>query len=122
MNGGRNGRGFPQWRRQLPDAGTILGGCEFILDINARDYAWFVVYDDLPRETGERFSHRCEVLPGPRSRSIVITREPSSIKLYGRDYLAQYGHVLTSQEPWAINHPGTIRSQPAFHSVRPRPW
>jgi hypothetical protein len=112
--GGLNGRGFPHWRRQLPDASTRIGGCEFLLDVKARDYDWLVVYDDLPKKEGERFSSWTEALPCPRERTMLFMREPSSIKLYGKDYLNQFGHIISSQEPWAIPHPRHHYEQPAL--------
>jgi hypothetical protein len=46
---------------------------------------------------------------------MLITTEPSSIKIYGRAFLQQFGHVLTSQEPWAVgHHPGAIYYQPGL--------
>lgn len=42
---------------------------------------------------------------------MLITTEPANIKVYGTGFLRQFGWVLTSQEPWVIHHPRTIRSQ-----------
>ncbi|PJK27622.1 hypothetical protein [Minwuia thermotolerans] len=81
-------------------------GHEFVLDPAARDYDWFVVYDDLPRRSGEKLSLNREVLACPPSNTILMTYEPSSIRYYGPDYLAQFAHVLTSHEPSALAHPG----------------
>jgi hypothetical protein len=92
----------------------VWGGCEFIFDYGSRDYDWLVVYDDLPQVAGERFTLWQESLACPRSQTLLITSEPSTIKSYGTRFLAQFGHVLTSQEPWMIRHPGAIFSQPAL--------
>ena len=110
-------RGFPGHR-------PVWGGCEFIFDHEARDYDWLVAYDDLPPYRGERRSFRDELLACPPENTLLITVEPSSIKAYGNRFLRQFGHVLTSQEPWAINQPGTIRSQPAllwFYGAHAKP-
>jgi hypothetical protein len=45
---------------------------------------------------------------------MLITMEPSSIKIYGHDFLDQFGVVLTSQEPWVIRSPGTVFRHPAL--------
>jgi hypothetical protein len=102
------------WRRQFPGGLPVWDECEFLLDPAAPSYDWLVVYDDLPPRGGESFSKRREPLACPRSRTLLITTEPSSIKFYGRRYVAQFGHVLSSQEPHAIRHPNLIHSQPAL--------
>jgi hypothetical protein len=111
------------WTRQFPGRVPVWGNCEFILDPEAREYDWLAVYDDLPAVGSERFSKRCETLACPREHTLLITTEPSSIKFYGNDFLAQFGHILTSHEPWARRHPSVIYSQPAlrwYYGVRQR--
>jgi hypothetical protein len=103
-----------RWLRRFPGGRPVWGGCHFIFDHEARDYDWLVAYDDLPPRPGERRSLRDEVLACPAQNTLLITVEPSSIKAYGNRFLSQFGHILTSQEPWAIHHPGVIRSQPAL--------
>jgi hypothetical protein len=102
------------WERQLPGADAVWGRCRFLFDPEARDYDWLVVYDDLPPFTSERRSLREEVLACPRQHTLLVTTEPSSIKAYGNAYVAQFGCVLTSQEPWALPHPDRIYSQPGL--------
>lgn len=100
--------------RRFPRGEPVWGACRFIFDRDARDYDWFAVYDDLPARAGERFSTAFEPLACSRARTLLVTTEPSPIKLYGAGFLSQFGHVLTSQEPWVIRHPGAIFSQPAL--------
>lgn len=95
--------GIPQW-----------GNCKFTFDQDSNDYDWLVVYDDLPSVAGERHSLRCERLSCDPYRTLFITAEPSTIKTYASRFLGQFGHVLTSQEPWALRHPNAIFSQPAL--------
>jgi hypothetical protein len=102
------------WRRQLPDASPVVGGCEFVFDADSRDYDWLVVYDRFPRVAGERTSKWHELLACPPEQTVFITVEPSSIKFYEPEFLRQFGHVLTGHEPWSIDQPGVIRSQPAL--------
>lgn len=96
-----------QWLRHFPGQTGRLGSCQFIFDPAARDYDWLVVYDELP-------AGWTEPLACPREHTLLLTVEPSSIKAYGRAYVRQFGHVLTSQEPWAIRHPNVIREQPGL--------
>ena len=108
------GRETANLLRRFPGGEPVWGRCRFIFDCDARHYDWFVAYDDLPSAGGERFGMRQEVLACPRARTLLVTSEPSTIKSYGSRFLAQFGHVLTSQEPWAVRHPGAIFSQPAL--------
>jgi len=96
------------WIRQFPDNSPVWGHCEFLLGTEARDYDWLVVYNDLPRKHAE------EHLSCPARRTLLVTTEPSSIKTYGRAFTRQFAYILTSQEPWALPHPGRIYSQPAL--------
>jgi hypothetical protein len=102
------------WRRQLPDAAPVWGNCEFLFEPNERDYDWLVVYDRFPSVVGERFSLWSEKLACAPENTLFITVEPSSIKSYEPVFLRQFGHVLTGHEPWSIDQPGVIRSQPAL--------
>jgi len=101
------------WRRQLPDAAPCFGRCDFTFDPDARQYDWLVVYDELPPDG--------EALACPREHTMLITVEPSSIKVYGNKYLGQFGAVLTSHEPWAMKHPNLIRHMPCLHWFYGRP-
>lgn len=102
------------WRRQLPGSGPVWGNCEFLLDCDARDYDWLVVFSEFPPLALERFSLWEEVLACPKERTIFITNEPSSVKNYGSDFLAQFGWVITSQEPEVVRHPGAIFKQSGY--------
>ncbi len=82
-----------------------IGRCDFIFDPSEREYDWLVVYDDLTR------SAPVELLACTPENTLLLTGEPSSITVYGRAFIRQFGHVLTSQEEWALKHPGAIRRQ-----------
>lgn len=77
---------------------------EWVLDADARDYDWFVVYDDLPPKGAERLTLGVEELACPQENTILLTYEPSSVKFYGQDYADQYGMVLTSHETETLAH------------------
>lgn len=105
------GESAEQWLRRFPGGIPRWGRCVFDFDPESRNYDWLVVYDDLPRQLGGDSRHRDELLACPRERTLLITTEPSSVKAYGRAYVQQFGHVLTSQEPWALRHPRAIHYQ-----------
>ncbi len=73
-----------------------------------------MVYDDLSPHAGQDKYHAFEQLACPQAQTLLVTTEPSSIKCYGKAFTAQFGHVLTSQEPWALPHPNRIYSQPGL--------
>lgn len=103
-----------RFQNMFPSGVTIWGNCEFIFDPYERNYDWLVVYDDLPSKSGERFTLWEEELACARERSLLITSEPASVKAYGSGFVRQFGHVLTSQEPWALRHPKRIYKQPGL--------
>jgi len=106
------------WFNRFPDGrtgNTKWGNCEFTFDRNEREYDWLIVWDDLPSVAGERHTLWEEQLACPRENTLLVTTEPSSIKVYGSKFLSQFGHVLTSQAPWAVgNHPGAIWEQTSY--------
>lgn len=102
------------WLKQFPSQNPVWGSCEFIFDINEKEYDWVVVYDDLPKVENERFSKRTEKLTCEKDHSLLITTEPPSIKSYGKAYVEQFGYVLASHEDWALKHQEKIFSQPGL--------
>ena len=91
--------------RRFPSRTPSFGRCDFIFDRAARDYDWLVVYDGLGKGLPP------EPLACSPRHTLLLTGEPSSITVYGRAFLRQFAHVLTSQEEWALRHPGAIRRQ-----------
>ncbi len=91
--------------RRFPGRVPTLGRCDFIFDRAARDYDWLVVYDGLGKGLPP------EPLACSPRHTLLLTGEPSSITVYGRAFLDQFSHVLTSQEESALRHPGAIRRQ-----------
>ena len=69
----------------------------FTFDPDARDYDALAVYEDLPPLDGDRKILRREPLACPRSHTLLFVTEPSSIRLDGLHYLAQFGRVVTSR-------------------------
>ena len=104
-----------QWLHQFPHGEPIWGECEFLFDAGARDYDWVVVYDDVPHQPGQKREQAREPLACPPEHTLLVTTEPSSIKIYGNAFTRQFGAVLTSQEAWALPHPRRVYAQPALH-------
>lgn len=105
---GRSAEGF---LRQFPGLHPQWGNCIFDFDPESREYDWLVVYQDLP-PSGNLFTE--EKLLCPQEKTVLVTGEPSSITVFGRDYLKQFGSILTFQEPWAMRHPNVIFHHPGL--------
>lgn len=123
LSRGAGGRRTDLWTRQFPGQLPVWDNCHFSFDPGETNYDWLVVYDDLPPVADERFSLRAEQLACPREHTLLITSEPSSVKIYGKAFLAQFGHILTGQEPEIITHPGAIFSQPGlrwYYGINPQ--
>ena len=103
--------GISPLARQLSAGFAQRHGVTFTFDPDARDYDWLAVYENLPSAGDERRSMRVETLACAPENTILFTTEPSGIKVYGRAFTRQFGHVVTSQEPFALRHPGRIWSQ-----------
>lgn len=97
--------------RQLPAGFAERHGLSFTFDPEARSYDWLAVYENLPPQNDERRPMRIEKLACAPENTILFTTEPSGIKIYSRAYTRQFGHIVTSQEPFALRHPGRIWSQ-----------
>ncbi|MGB0908535.1 MAG: glycosyltransferase family 10 domain-containing protein [Maricaulaceae bacterium] len=98
-----------------------IGNCDFIFDVNARDYDWLVAYDDLTFLPNEGRSNRTEELACARENTLFITSEPSSVKIYGRHFTRQFGHILTKQPREIIDHPNHIFQTPPLRWFYGRP-
>lgn len=107
----RKGRSCEGFLRQFPGLFPQWGSCVFDFDVEGRDYDWLVVYQDLA-PSGNFFTE--EKLLCPREKTVLITGEPSSITVFGRDYLKQFGVIITFQEPWAMRHPNVVFHHPGL--------
>ena len=100
------------WTALLPDADPKAWGVRYTFDMEARDYDYLVVYEDLPYPPGSSRSEWVERLSCAPENTLFVTSEPTSIKIYGRHYLRQFGHVLSRQPAEIIDHPGHIQRTP----------
>lgn len=100
-----------QLSRQLSTRNPPSLRVRFEFDPLATRYDWLAVYDNLPNLSGSRLASSVEALPCPQSNTILLTSEPTSIKIYGRTFTRQFGAVISSQERWAIRSPRHILAQ-----------
>lgn len=96
---------------QFPGGVPVWGNCHFSFDPADRDYAWLVVYEDLPGLPDVPRNKRFETLACPPAHTLLTTSEPASIKHYGNPFTRQFGCVLTSQDERALPHRDRIFSQ-----------
>lgn len=85
---------------------VVREDCIFLQDAHCRDYDWLVVYDDFPRASVGSIRNETEPLACPSARTILVTAEPPSIKIYPAPYTRQFGHVLTTHPRRFLSHPG----------------
>ena len=97
--------------RQLSRVRPPSARVSFEFDPAATRYDWLAVYDNLPGKAGYDAVRNSEVLSCPQWNTILLTSEPTSIKIYGRAFCRQFGAVFSSQESWAIRSPGHILEQ-----------
>lgn len=90
------------------------GGCVFLNDPACRDYDWALVYDELPMGDVGSFRNGREELACPAERTILVTCEPPSIKIYPRVYTEQFGFVISTQSPRLLPHPHHVQSRGAL--------
>ncbi|MEP1231404.1 MAG: glycosyltransferase family 10 [Litorimonas sp.] len=109
------------WTSLFPNGTTTINGTEFVFDINAREYDWLVVYQGLPPHHGEKKINRIEPLACAQQNTLLITTEPSSIRIDGPQFMAQFGHVLTSKAPELVRHAGHIKRTPPLRWFYGRP-
>jgi len=107
----KRGHSIEGFLRQFPGSFPQWGDCLFDFDLDCRDYDWLVVYHNLPK--ADTFFTE-ERLCCPRERTLLLTGEPSTITVFGRDYFRQFGCILTFQEPWAVQHPNVVFHHPGL--------
>lgn len=100
------------WRPLLPKGSDRIGNCVFTFDVDATAYDFFVAYEDLPPLAGSKKIERKEPLACAPINTLLLTTEPSSIRIDGPHYLRQFGHVWTAKHPNLVRHPRQIRETP----------
>jgi hypothetical protein len=90
----------------------MISGCRFIFDADADAYDFLVAYEDLPPLRGQKRIERRETLACAPINTLLITTEPSSIRIDGPHYTRQFGHIWTAKHPTLVRHPRQIRETP----------
>lgn len=98
------------WSPLIPQHG--FDRVEFTFDVNDENYDFLVIYEGLPKWTNYRPSERFETLSCSRTNTLLITTEPSSIRIDGPHFMRQFGHVLTSKSRQLTKHPNHIAETP----------
>ena len=110
------------WLSLFPGRHPVHKGVRFSFDPNDQSYDWLVVYEDLPYPQGSKKSMRVEPLACARDNTLFITTEPHSIKIYGPQYLSQFGHVLSMQPRHILGHKSQIERTPPLRWYYGRPF
>ena len=90
------------WSPLIPKGG--FDGVEFTFDANDPDYDFLAIYEGLPKWADRKTSERFEQLSCERLNTLLITTEPSSIRLDGPNFMKQFGYVLTNKAPDLVKH------------------
>ena len=109
------------WTSLFPNGKPVIDGCEFVFDLDAKDYDWLVVYEGLPPLKNEKKINRVEPLSCARSNTILITTEPSSIRLDGPWFMRQFGYVLTNKASELVRKGNHIKQTPPLRWFYGRP-
>jgi len=109
------------WLSLFPSRHPQIGDVSFNFDMDSQDYDWLVVYEGLPSLPGEKKINRREKLACARENTMLITTEPSSIRIDGPHFLRQFGHVLTAKNPQLVKHPNQIFQTPPLRWFYGRP-
>jgi len=92
-------------QRQTPGESGIWGNCQFLINQEVDSCDFWVVYDDL----SERQETRC-----PPQNTLLITAEPPSVKTYPREFIRQFGTIVTCNRQ--------IRAARVTYSQSSLPW
>lgn len=100
------------WRPLLPKGSYTIGDCHFTFNADADAYDFLVAYEDLPPLMGQKRIERRERLACAPINTLLLTTEPSSIRIDGPHYTRQFGHIWTAKHPTLVRHPRQIRETP----------
>ena len=109
------------WLSLFEKRHPVIGNCQFHFDIEFEDYDWLVVYEGLPPLPNQKRIYRTEKLSCLKENTLLITTEPSSIRIDGPHFLRQFGHILTAKNPKLIKHSNQIFQTPPLRWFYGRP-
>ncbi len=105
--------GGKPFMRQAPQGKAVWGNCVFHINEDLKECDFWVVYGGLEKKQ--------EVLC-QKENTIFITNEPPSVKKHKKEFLDQFGTIVTCDRD--IKHPHIIFSQQALpwrvgHNIQP---
>jgi hypothetical protein len=92
-------------QRQSPGGLGIWQNCQYYFDDEINDCDYWVVIDNLGVS---------EIMKCGKANTLLLTGEPPSKKIYPKEFLGQFGHIITSIQE--IQGPNVLHSQTAI------PW
>ena len=98
------------WSPLIPSQG--FPDVQFTFDAKDQNYDFLAIYEGLPKWDERAPSQRFETLSCSRANTLLITTEPSSIRIDGPHFMRQFGHVLTSKSQLLTQHPNHIHETP----------
>jgi len=107
------------WLPLIPPEG--FEGVTFTFDPADQDYDFLVIYEGLPLWPNRDKSARIEPLSCNQQNTLLVTTEPSSIRIDGPHFMRQFGHVLTSKSPKLTRHSNHIIETPPLRWFYGRP-
>ena len=110
------------WLSLFHGRNPVIGKCQFHFDLDFQNYDWLVVYEGLPPLAGQKKINRREKLSCPQENTLLVTTEPSSIRIDGPHFLKQFGHILTAKNPKFVKHPNQIFQTPPLRWFYGRPF
>jgi len=107
------------WSPLIPKHG--FENVEFTFQDTDQNYDFLVVYEGLPKWQDRKTKFRFENLSCSRGNTLLVTTEPSSIRIDGPHFMRQFGHVLTNKSPKLVRHPNQNRQTPPLRWFYGRP-
>lgn len=95
---------FP-WLRQMPINHPAFSDIEFVINKDIAECDCWIVYDNLLKP---------ETVLCPPDKTILFTGEPSTVRVYNKQFTRQFNTLITNQIN--ISHPNKHYSQPSL------PW
>ena len=96
---------------QLPE-NRLLDDVLFVLDRDACEYDWLVVYSGFNPAEG-RFVPQSERMLCHPENTLLITHEPASVRRYGTRFVSQFHWVISCHGSDCLKHPRLISGHPA---------
>lgn len=87
--------------RQIPLGHPMFQDVEFVINKDIEECDCWIVYDNLLKP---------ETVLCPPNKTVLFTGEPSTVRVYNKQFVSQFGGVVTNQTN--LSHPNKLYSQP----------